>query len=647
MADEQITDDHKRKLHDLNAEPLSTANSTPQPSLDGPSPAPHEDPEPKRPRFDNSPDKLVTENGQHEKLNEDDADQNNEQDVVDKESGEKEKQRDAPAGATTQSTSAGQPASRKVDVPNNKVGVLIGKSGDTIRTLEQNSGARVHITRDSEVDPGSTTRPVEIVGSLESIKKAEKLIKDVIAEADAGGSPLLVAKGLSNLQSSAAVEQVQIQVPNDKVKFIIGKGGETIKNLQTRSGARIQCIPQHLPEGDQSKERTVKLTGDMRQIEMAKDLIIETINQTSWPAVPTSDYKQQNSNSRGPGSQWGPRSHPSQLSEYNHPQRGPYPSQNSHYFSQGYENYPPQRPPSRNNFGWEGRPPANMQGPPDHVGYDYNGRGTHTLAASGPGSMTGPPPQANYNYGQPKGPDYGQQPPPYPPHGYVNGYGEPKYDNQGPVQHLYGTHGPPPSYNAPQQAPYGQPYGQPRPSQQGDVPYQGLVPPVQSYGPNAPAQQQPYLYASSGPMQQGYTQYPAASQQIGQPVSAYTQPGAPQQAPGYTQSAPTASYGLYPATQPGFTEQAPTSNAGYGNQGAADGGAYVGGPGTGYGPSVGPPVAYSQPAPIQPGYSQSAAPQAGGYGNVPISYGKSGSPQHQAPPVYAQYDNSQMYAGHR
>ncbi|RRT83595.1 hypothetical protein B296_00000822 [Ensete ventricosum] len=35
-------------------------------------------------------------------------------------------------------------------------------------------------------------------------------------------------------------EQFEIKVPNEKVGLIIGKGGETIKNLQTRSGARIQ-----------------------------------------------------------------------------------------------------------------------------------------------------------------------------------------------------------------------------------------------------------------------------------------------------------------------------------------------------------------------------------------------------------------------
>lgn len=83
-------------------------------------------------------------------------------------------------------------------------------------------------------------------------------------QADAGGSPSLVARGFDTTQTGA--EQVEIQVPNEKVNvllmctykycqlvssnmvplciiqvgLVIGKGGETIKNLQTKSGARIQ-----------------------------------------------------------------------------------------------------------------------------------------------------------------------------------------------------------------------------------------------------------------------------------------------------------------------------------------------------------------------------------------------------------------------
>lgn len=63
-----------------------------------------------------------------------------------------------------------------------QVGVLIGKAGETIRFLQYNSGAKIQITRDADADPDSSMRPVELIGSFESVNKAEQLIKDVISE---------------------------------------------------------------------------------------------------------------------------------------------------------------------------------------------------------------------------------------------------------------------------------------------------------------------------------------------------------------------------------------------------------------------------------------------------------------------------------
>ncbi|RWW85593.1 hypothetical protein BHE74_00005713 [Ensete ventricosum] len=65
----------------------------------------------------------------------------------------------------------------------------------------------------------------------------------------------------------------------NRVGLVIGKGGETIKNMQARSGARIQVIPLHLPPGDTSSERTVYIDGTTEQIEAAKQLVNEVISE--------------------------------------------------------------------------------------------------------------------------------------------------------------------------------------------------------------------------------------------------------------------------------------------------------------------------------------------------------------------------------
>ncbi|XP_028063649.1 uncharacterized protein LOC114266895 isoform X5 [Camellia sinensis] len=471
-----------------------------------------------------------------------------------------------------QPVSESQTMSRKMEVPNNKVGVLIGQAGDTIWFLQINSGAKVQITRDGEADPYSSTRPVELIGTLENINKAEKLIKDVIEEADAGGSPAHVARGFSTVQAAGAADQILIQVPNEKVRVIIGKGGETIRSLQTRSGARIQLLPQCLPDGDQSKERTVHVSGDKKQNEMAREMIKEVMSQSV--RLSRLCGGQQELQPRWPAGtpQWGPRGqHPAQPTEYDYdyPQRGPYCSQNSQYPPQSYSNYQPQQVASRNKFGpgWVQRPPATMQGPPPQSGgYDYYGRQGHMVDAPssnpvlGPGpshTAMGPPPsQGNYNYRQPHGPEYQQAP--YsqsaPPQSYGHGYNETKYENQAPSHHSYGedsqsggysqgTHSgythQAPSYGMPPHGPPSQVYGQHRASQPGDMPYQGPISSTQSpSGQNVPPQQTS-PYASSGPTQQtyqlpygsasvtdGYNQPPpaaASSQQGGQPVLGYGQ----------------------------------------------------------------------------------------------------------------------------
>ncbi|KAK4391324.1 Far upstream element-binding protein 2 [Sesamum angolense] len=502
------------------------------------------------------------------------------------------------------------------------VGVLIGKAGDTIRSLQDNSGAKIQIMRDADADPRSATRPLEIVGTLENINKAEKLIKD----ADAGGSPSLVARGFSTVQAASGGEQLEIQVPIEKVGLIIGKGGETIRNLQTRSGARIQLIQQNLSDGDQSRERTVRVTGNKKQIETAREMIKDVMNQTMRPSPLSSGYNQQGYRPRGPvAPQWGPRGpHHAQFSGYDYPQRGPYPSQNSQYPPPSYGNYPPPQAP-RSNYGpsWEQRPPA---------------------------SMHGPSPQGNYNYGQQQGPDYGH--PPYsqtPAQPFGHGYNEAKYDHHASSQH-FGHMGISANTICTRWYTFG-----PRPNQPGEVPYQGPGSSTQSYGQNMPPQQS-YPYASSGPMQQSYPLYgsapttdgyghtPATASasgyppQGGQPVAGYGQPGAQQ--PTYPQTGPAGGYGSYPTAQPGYAEQPAASNATYGYQGPADP-AYGAAQGrAAYPATAAGQTGYAQPSQTQPGYDQS-----GGYGNVPApaGYGKSVSPQ----AAYAQYDSSQMYGAHR
>lgn len=497
-----------------------------------------------------------------------------------------------------------QTSARKMDVPNAKVGLIIGKAGETIKYLQHQSGAKIQVTRDTDSDPSSMTRQVELMGSLEQINRAEQLINDVIAEADAGGSATLVARGFSSVQPGA--EQVQIKVPNNKVGLIIGRGGETIKNLQSRTGARIQLIPLHLPEGDTSTERTVQMTGTKKQIEAAQELINEVVNnETRLRGPPMSGgYGQQGYRAPRPPPQWGPPGPPPmQQAGYGYQQPGPYPGPPQHYMSQPYGGYP-QQASAGYATGWDQRPPAPAQQPQQSGGYDYYGQQGQAGAA---------PNSGNYGYGQPQAGGYGQ----------VGSYGQQGYSQQG-----YGQEG----------------YGQPVNPQQGyeqpgySNPAYGAPGAPQSGPPQAGTPQQDASQGYGQPQvssQQGSTQAqvpPAPSQQVysqqSPAASGYPQQGTPQ--PGFGQQATShPSYGQQATSQPAYGQQ-PTSQPAYGQQPLAQ---------PGYGQQASSQPGYGQQASSQPGYAQQGSAQAG-YGqpgSTTQEYVHPGSTQ----PGYGQQDSTQ------
>jgi far upstream element-binding protein len=81
-----------------------------------------------------------------------------------------------------QYSTASYGSSKKIEIPNGRVGVLIGKSGETIKYLQLQSGAKIQVTRDMDADPNSTMRMVELTGTSDAVASAEKLINDVLAE---------------------------------------------------------------------------------------------------------------------------------------------------------------------------------------------------------------------------------------------------------------------------------------------------------------------------------------------------------------------------------------------------------------------------------------------------------------------------------
>ncbi|XP_011081698.1 far upstream element-binding protein 2 [Sesamum indicum] len=510
-----------------------------------------------------------------------------------------------------QSASPGYPGqNKKIEIPNGRVGVIIGKGGETIKYLQLQSGAKIQVTRDMDADPNSATRGVELMGTPDQIAKAEQLINDVLSEADAGGSGV-VSRRLAGQPSGT--EQFVMKVPNNKVGLVIGKGGETIRNMQVKTGARIQVIPLHLPPGDMSKERTVQIDGTSEQIEAAKQLVNEVTseNRVRNPSA-SGGYSQQGYQARPP-SNWSQPGAAVQQPGYGYVQPGAYPGPPQYNMNQPpYSGYPPQPASGGYGTGWDQSTAQNQQAA-QGGSYDYYNQQ--------------PPPQQQQSHGgtDSSGYGYGQAP----PYSQQQGYGQDGYDgyNVGTAQSAYNQPQPNPSagYDQQQQG-YNSTYGNAsNPTSDGHT---------ASYGAQGDTNQAP----TPG---QSYNAGGQPSPNSNYPPQASVQPGygVPPSSQGGYGTPPSSGYGSYGTAQ----AQKPSSQPTYAQpqqSPSAQGGSYAQ---TGY--------SHSQPPSAQPGYPQTDSsaqrPPSSGYptshpGYGVLSYGapqatQPGYGQQQAPPYNSAY----------
>lgn len=154
-------------------------------------------------------------------------------------------------------------------IPQNRVGLVIGRGGETIRELQERSGARINVQPENQVDSwGNNERAVYITGDEASIRRAQDLINEMVAghgRGVGGGGP-----------PGAPRNAVIIKIPENSVGAVIGKRAETLRTLQNLSGCRIYVEPHSSSSGT---ERTVHLSGAPEQAAYAQQLIMERVTQ--------------------------------------------------------------------------------------------------------------------------------------------------------------------------------------------------------------------------------------------------------------------------------------------------------------------------------------------------------------------------------
>ncbi|KAK4547934.1 hypothetical protein LTR36_010653 [Oleoguttula mirabilis] len=182
-------------------------------------------------------------------------------------------------------------ASTQVMVPDKTVGLIIGRGGETIKDLQERSGCHVNIVGENKSVNG--LRPVNLIGSERATATAKELILEIV-ESDSrdnkGGSGTNAMsasrdRGFGNFERGGSsgggghdhVEKT-IFVPSEAVGMIIGKGGETIKDMQRTTGCKINVNQPSRPD----VSRKIDLAGTARSMSEAERVIwekVETVKQ--------------------------------------------------------------------------------------------------------------------------------------------------------------------------------------------------------------------------------------------------------------------------------------------------------------------------------------------------------------------------------
>ena len=187
-------------------------------------------------------------------------------------------------------------------VPGHKVGLIIGKGGETIKQLQEQSGAKIVIIQDTP--EAANEKPLRVTGAPENVETAKQLVYEIMNQGDdrdmgfggrgrgrgggRGGRGAFPSRGGrgggrggygspgqwggGNDYGGQVTDYVSI--PSNKCGLIIGKGGETIKSINQTSGAHCEVDKSAAPD---ARDKNFIIKGAPEAVERAKAMIFEKL----------------------------------------------------------------------------------------------------------------------------------------------------------------------------------------------------------------------------------------------------------------------------------------------------------------------------------------------------------------------------------
>ncbi len=154
-------------------------------------------------------------------------------------------------------------------IPTQACGAIIGKGGEQVREMSDQSHAHVNVLPEDLLHPGF--RRVRMVGSKDNLATAQQLLHGKLQQLVAAGQPGLTAEMLDRLQIQVAIQQ-------DKIGRVIGKAGAGFKDFHQRFDINLKVDRACVIEQNE-ETRTVTLEGKIANCILAQAELLRIESQ--------------------------------------------------------------------------------------------------------------------------------------------------------------------------------------------------------------------------------------------------------------------------------------------------------------------------------------------------------------------------------
>ncbi|GAB1297678.1 Far upstream element-binding protein 2 [Apodemus speciosus] len=155
-------------------------------------------------------------------------------------------------------------------VPDDMVGLILSSDGKQMKKIQQASGCKAQSLPDSG---GLPQHRVSLTGAPESVQKAKMMLEDIVTRGR-GKTPGQFHDKAHGGQNGTVQE---IMIPAGMAGLIIGKGGETIKQLEKRAGVKMILIQDDSQNTNVGKP--LRIFGDPDKVQQACEMVMDILRE--------------------------------------------------------------------------------------------------------------------------------------------------------------------------------------------------------------------------------------------------------------------------------------------------------------------------------------------------------------------------------